>query len=199
MQEGAAAASLRRDPFGQHFDNIVEIGPRQIAIRICLLYQFEQLILIPGFAGDGRYDLLSQNIERPFWNFQSIEIACTDGVNERCALDEFIPRCGEQAAFRNAVRIDTVSRSSDALKRHCDRSRRADLANEFDRSDIDAQFQRRCRDDRAQLAVLQFLFRFEAQFSRKAAMVSQDSTLTEPLGEMMRDAFGMAPRVDENQ
>ena len=60
-------------------------------------------------------------------------------------------------------RAHPVAGAADALQRHRDRARRADLADQVHRADIDAQFERSRRHHRAQFAVLQPRFGFQAQ------------------------------------
>ena len=86
---------------------------------------------------------------------------------------------GEEAAFRQ--RADPVPRAADALQRDRDRTRRADLADQIHRADIDAQFERRGGDHGPQFAVLQALLGLQAQSARKAAVMRQNGVLAQPL------------------
>ena len=80
-----------------------------------------------------------------------------------------------------------------------DRSRRADQAGQLDGADVDAQLQRRGRDDDAQVAFLQALLRAVPALAREAAVVRRDRVLAEPLAQVQRHALDQAPRVDEDQ
>ena len=82
--------------------------------------------------------------------------------------------------------------AADALQRHRDGARRADLADQVDRADIDAQFERGRGHDGAQLAVLQPVLGFQAQRARQAAVMRQHRVFAQPLGQMVRHAFGQA-------
>ena len=92
-----------------------------------------------------------------------------------------------------------MSRAADALQKSADRSRRAELANQFDIADIDTQFQRRRGDQHAQFAAFQALLGIEPKLAREAAVVRRDRVLAEPVGQMARGALGHAPRVDEHE
>ena len=68
-------------------------------------------------------------------------------------------------AKRSSVRFraDPVAGTSDALQRGRDRARRAELHDQVDRADVDAELERRGRDDGAKLAVLQAMLGVEAR------------------------------------
>ena len=89
--------------------------------------------------------------------------------------------------------------AADALQRDRDRPRRADLADQVDRADVDAELERGGGHHGAQLAVLQPALGIQAQLARQAAVVRQNGVLAEPLGQVMRDALGEPARVDEDQ
>ena len=86
---------------------------------------------------------------------------------------------------------------ADALQQRRDRPRGPDLNDEIHAPDIDAELERGSRDERLQLAVLQSLFRVQAFFSRQAAVMTRDSGLAEPFGQIHRQALAEAPRVHE--
>ena len=64
---------------------------------------------------------------------------------------------------------------------------------------VDAQFERRCRHDALQFAVLQSPFRSQPQFGRKRAVMTADLVLAQQLRQLMSDSLGHAPRIDEDQ
>ncbi len=75
----------------------------------------------------------------------------------------------------------------------------ADLADQLDVADIDAQLQRGGGHQHLQFAALEALLGVEAQLLGQAAVVRGHRLLAEPVGEMARDPLGHAPRVDEHQ
>jgi hypothetical protein len=92
-----------------------------------------------------------------------------------------------------------MARASDALQRHGDRPRRANLANQIDRADVDAELERRRRDHRLQLALLQSLLGGEPELPRQTAVMRQDGLLAKPFAQMVGNALGEPPRVDEHE
>ena len=105
-----------------------------------------------------------------------------DRVEQRRAFDQFVARQREQPALGRAV--DRVAGAADALQKRRDRARRAELADEIDLADIDAEFERGGRDQRLQGAVLEPLLGVEAQFLGEAAVMRRDLIGAEPLGQM---------------
>ena len=97
---------------------------------------------------------------------------------------------GNSRPFRHAP--EPVARAADALQERRDPVRRAELADEIDVADVDAQFERRRRDERFQLAGLQPLLGLEPMLFREAAVMRRDGVLAEPLGQ---DAAPRAPRA----
>ena len=69
-----------------------------------------------------------------------IEFAAVDAVDQRCAFDKIVARQRKQAALGRAV--DRMSRAADPLQEAGDGTGRADLADEVDLADIDAELQR---------------------------------------------------------
>ena len=124
---------------------------------------------------------------------------CTNRPHQRRALDQLIARRREDAPLRLGRVLDLVARSADALQRDGDRSRRADLADEIDRADVDAELERRRGDNRLQLSAFEPLFGREPQLAREAAVMGEHGVFAEPLGEMVRHPLGQPPRVDEHE
>ena len=78
-------------------------------------------------------------------------------------------------------------------------ARRADLADEVDGADVDAELERGGGDDGAHLAGLEALLDAEAAVLREAAVVRGDVLFAEALREVVGDALGHAARVDEDE
>jgi hypothetical protein len=78
-------------------------------------------------------------------------------------------------------------------------SRDAPTCRQVDVAHVDAQLQRRGRDERAQLPLLEALLRVEAVLLREAAVVRGDGVLAEDLGQPRGDALGHFARVHEDQ
>ena len=104
---------------------------------------------------------------------------------------------GNSRPFGSAA--DGVAGAADALQEAGDRARRAELADQVDVADIDAEFQRRRRHQRLQLAALQPLLGGQPLFLRHAAVMRGDRRLAQAVGQLAGDAFGHAAGVDEHQ
>ena len=74
--------------------------------------------------------------------------------NERRAFDQIVAR-GRETRRPFGMPSIGVARSADALQERGDPMRRSDLADQIDVADVDAQLERRGRDERAQRAALQ--------------------------------------------
>ncbi len=122
------------------------------AVRARAADQVEQLVFAEFLGGAGGHDLLGQNIEGVAGNFQAVELAAADGAHQGGAFDQLIAGGGEEAAL--GQRAHPVAGAADALQGDGDGARRADLADQVDRADIDAEFERGGGHHGAQLAVL---------------------------------------------
>ena len=89
--------------------------------------------------------------------------------------------------------------ASHALQGDGDRPRRADVADKVDRSNVDAEFERGGRDQDFYLAFFQLALGLETQLARQASVMCGDIFLAKALAELMGNAFGQAPGVDEDE
>ena len=128
------------------------------AIAIGAANEREQIVFLPVLGGGHGDDLLRQHVERRRRDQQAIELALRDRAHQRRAFDQLVARGREDPALRLGRVLDLMSRPADALQRDGDRSRRADLADEIDGADVDAELERRGGDDRLQLAGFEPLF-----------------------------------------
>ena len=197
MDERAAPAAPRGEALGEHAHDRVEILSRERAERPAAAQPIVKLRLRPILRRDLRDDLLREHVERLVRHRQAVELAAADAVEQRRAFDQIVARERKQAPLRRAA--DRVAGTADALQESRDRARRADLADEIDVADVDAEFERGGRDQRLQLAALQPLFGGEPELLRHAAVMRGDGVFAETIAELARDALGHAPRVDEDQ
>ena len=131
-------------------------------------------------------------------NLQPVELAATHAVEQRRAFDQLVARQREQPALRRAA--DGVAGAADPLQEGGDRARRAELADQIDVADIDAELERGGGDQRLQLAVLQPLLGVEPLLLRQAAVMRGDVVLAEPFGQLRGSTRSdHAARVDEDQ
>src|SRR5438132_7541659 len=86
-----------------------------------------------------------------------------------------------------------------ALHERGDAVRRADLAHELDRADVDPELQRGGGHERSQLACPEALLHPLASLARERPVVGCNLALAEALAQFMGKALGQLPRVDEHQ
>ena len=175
----------------------VELGARQVAVRIGTTRQCIQFILSVIARRDLGHDLLRQHIKRLGRDDQPVEFAALHAVEQRRALHQIVARHGEQPALWDTA--DRVVSAPDALQEGGDGMRAAQLADQIDVADVDAQFQRGGCDQCAQLAGLQALLRLQPLFFGQAAVVGADIFLSQAFAQMQRDALHLAARVGEHQ
>ena len=197
VQEGAAAPARGCDAVGQH-----RRGPRRSrGVRGCdrerAPHELVQRFDVPFVLRARGDDLLREDVERRLGDLQRVERAAANPAHERGALDQLVARRDVEDSF--GQRADPVAGAPDALQRNRDRSRRAQLHDEIDRTDVDAEFERSGRNDRSQLAVAQTLLDVEAKFAREASMVRHHEAFAETLVEREGDAFAHAAGSDEDQ
>ena len=146
MQIRATRPAPCREAVGEHAHDRGELLARDLRERVRTTHEVEQLVFPAFAAGDLGDDLLRQHVERRALDVQRIELAATHRIEQRGGFDEFVARVREQPPFRRAV--DRVAGAADALQEGRDRARRADLADQIDIADIDAELERRGRDQR---------------------------------------------------
>ena len=77
-----------------------------------------------------------------------------------------------------------MARAPDPLQEARDRARRAELADQVDVADVDAELERGGRDQRLQLAALEPLLGVEPLLLGEAAVMRGDLVLAEALGQL---------------
>ena len=65
--------------------------------------QREDRVLTPLTRGDLGDDLLRQHVERQLRDYEAIELAATDAVEQCCAFDQLVARQREEPALRRAA------------------------------------------------------------------------------------------------
>src|SRR5208283_4202011 len=169
MDQGAAPAALCAEAFGKHENHAFKIGAGQIAIGPGAAQQGQELVLMPFSRRHFGGDLLGEDIERLLGDFEPVELSPADTIEQRHAFGQIVAREREQAALGHT--IDRVSRAPDTLQETRDRTRRADLANQIDIADVDAEFERSGCDKRFELALLETMLGVAPLLLGHAAMM----------------------------
>ena len=126
-----------------------------------------------------------------------VEAAGAHRGEQRGALDELVARQRVEAALGRAGA--GVVGAADALEEGGDAARRADLAHQLDRADVDAELERRGGDQRLQVARPQARLDPVAAVLRQAAVVRGDDVVAEALAELVREPLGQPAGVDEHE
>ena len=130
-------------------------------------------------AADRGHDLLGQDVERPLGDDQAVELAAADGVHQGRALDQLVAGEREEPPLGEAAQV--VAGAADPLQQGGDRARRAELADEVDRADVDPQLQRRRGHQGRELAGLEAALALQPLLLGQAAVVGGHPVLPQPL------------------
>ena len=197
MHQRRSSPSPRGESFGEHRHDGIEIRPRERAIRPRASHERKEIVFAALARRYLRGNLLREDVKRAVLRDDAIELAATHRAEERGAFDQVIARLGQQASLGRTA--DRVTRAADALEQRRDPVRRSDLADEIDVTDVDAELERRGRDERLQRAALQPMLGVEANLLRQAAVMRGHGLLAEPLAQMPRSTLGHLARIDEDQ
>ena len=140
---------LRAEAIGRHRDHGVEVVTGEAAVGRGGAHQIVERGFVVVAARAFRHDLLGQDVERRVVVDDGVELAAVDGAEQGGAFDEVVARHRKEPAFGRAR--DRMAGSADALEQRRDAMRRSDLADEIDVADVDAELERRGRDQRLQL------------------------------------------------
>ena len=197
VEIGPAPAAPRGEAGREHLDDGVEVLPLEVAERPGAPDQGEQPVLGPLLGRHGGHDVLGQDVERPLRDDQAIELAAANGVHQGGALDQLVAGEREEPPLGEAAEV--VPGAADPLQQGGDRPRRAELADEVDRADVDPQLQRRRGHQGGELAGLEAALALQPLLLGQAAVVGRHPLRPQPLGEMAGDPLGHPPGVGEDQ
>jgi hypothetical protein len=139
---------------------------------------------------------LHENIDWLRWNFELVEFPGAHLTDKRGLLEQIVPGGCEESTFRDSP--TPVASATDALHSHCDSASGADLADEIDVADVDAEFEGCGGDKYLDLAAFETLFGIKTEVSREAAVVRCHVFVTQTFGQGKGDFFYEAPGVDED-
>ena len=197
VQPRAARTAPRLNAVREHLEHGVEVGAGQVGIGRGATDERVEVIFSPRLADGGGHDLLGQDVERRHRRQHAVEPAGAHAAQERRALHQLVARGRVEAALgRGAARM---ARAADALQERREAPRRADLADELDGADVDAQLERRRRDEDLEVPRAESSFELEPAVLREAPVMGGRPVLTDALGQQMGEPLRQAPRVHEDE
>ena len=210
VQVSPPPPAARLDAPAHQRDHVVEVLAGQLGVRRGppghRPERFDLTLVGGGHLG---HQLLGQHVEGRHRRFEQVEPPLAHRRQEGGAFDELVPRRRVETAGRRAVPV--VVRPAHALEERADGARRADLAHQFDRTDVDPEFERRRRHQRAEVPGAQPRLDDAAPGRRQAAVVRRHEErrvhvpaaprifAVESFGQLMGHPLGHLPRVDEDQ
>ena len=171
-------------------DQLIKLIPRQFAIRIGAAQHGIKRILVPRFSSAGSDDLLHEYVEWLRRNLELVQITGSHRLHQGCAFDQVITGCGEKAALWNCA--SPMPCATNPLHSCRNRAGRPHLANQIDGANIDAQFQRRCRDQQFDFAIPRSRLRVQAKLARKTAVMRGDIFRVDAFSNCMREPLDHA-------
>src|SRR5439155_20652 len=97
-------------------------------------------VLAPIFGSAHGHNLLGQDVQRCFGYLDAIQLTLADPSHQGGAFEQFMASRCEDAALRDGAA--PVTRASNALQGNREGARRADLADQDYRANVDTQFKR---------------------------------------------------------
>ena len=200
VQEGAPASPRGRDALGEHADHLVEGGAAEVSVGIRAAHEIEQAVqIVPFLRRRSRFgdELLREDVERGLGNADSVEVAGVHRGHERRALDQFVAGGGKEPSFRDGAQ--PVAGAPHPLEGHRDGARRAELAREVHRADVNPQFERGGGNDGANVSFLEPPLGLQPHLSGKAPVMGQDGVFRQPLAQHVGQALRHPAGVDEDE
>ena len=187
---------VRRVAAGQHLQHALELGARQLAVGIRPAHQVVERVDRPLVHRQRRHHLLGQHVQRLLGHPRVLDLALAHPADDHGRLQQVAPPLGEEAADRRLA--DAVAGAADALQAGGHGLRRLDLDDQVDGAHVDAELQRRCRDQRRQLPRLQQLLHLEPLLAGDRAVVRAGDRRLGELVQPVGDPLGRAAVVDEH-
>ncbi len=197
MDACAAPAAARGESARDHLDDLVVRAAVEIAIRMGSPQQREELVGIPILTRGLGHDLLGEDVERRFEHLDAIELAFLHRPEERRALQQLVTGHREKPPLRRAV--DRVSGPPHALQEGRNAPGKAQLTDQVDVPYVDAELERRRRDQRFEVAALETPLGVEPPLFRHATVVRRNRLLAQTLAQPVDGSLGLASRVNENE
>ena len=136
---------VRRIAAREHVEHVLELRARELRERIGAADERVQLADLDLLLGADADDLLREHVERVARNLRLLDRTLAHALHDDGGLQQIGTELREDAALRH--RVERVTRAADALQPARDRLRRLDLHDEIDGAHVDAELERRRRDE----------------------------------------------------
>ena len=158
----------------------------------------ELVELVDGdlLVGTDRDDLLREDVERVPRDARLLDLPRPHRTRDDRRLEQVAAELREDPALRDRVQL--VPGAADALQPACHRLRALDLDDEVDRAHVDAELERRGRDEARDLPRLQELLDDEPLLPRQRPVMRAGELLLGELVDPQREPLGEAAVVDED-
>ncbi len=133
----------------------------EVAVGVGAAEYVEESVRFPGFGTAAGDDLLHENVDGLQRDFELVEFAGAHLADECGLFEQVVTGGGEETAFGDGS--TPVAGAADALHGDGDGSGAADLTDEVDVADVDAEFERCCRDENFDFSIFQALFGVESE------------------------------------
>ena len=200
VQVVGAAPAAGADPLGHQVGDVLEVLGGQVPERCRLPGQAEQLAFRPRLGGRLGHHLLRQDVQRPFRYDDGVQPPPAHAAQERGALHQLV--AGGRVQPAGGRPGAGVVRAAHPLQEGGEAARRADLAHQLDRSDVDPELQGGRGHQGAQVPGAQpGLDPLPAAPGQGPVMRGDlaPEFLAEPFAQLVGDPLGHAPGVDEHQ
>ncbi len=180
----------------EHVEHVLELRARKVGERVRAAHervQLGDLDLLVRADGD---DLLREDVERVARDLRLLDRAREHPLQHDRRLEQVGAELREDAALRH--RVERVAGAPDALQPARDRLRRLDLDDEIDRAHVDAELERRRRDEARDAPRLQVLLDDDALLARERPVVGARHLLFRELVQAQREPLRETPVVHEH-
>ncbi len=175
----------------EHVQDVLELLAPEIGKRLGRSDDLEDLVDRPLLVGDHRDDVLRQHVERVSRDDRLLDQPLAHAARDDRALQEVGSELREDAALRDVAQV--VAGAADALEAARHRLRRLDLDHEVHGAHVDAELERRGRDQAWKLAALQHLLDDQALLMGERAVVGARD-LDRPLRSLVVGVSGLLGR-----
>jgi hypothetical protein len=197
VEVGAPLAPPGLDALRHQRDDLVELVAGQVVVGGRPPDQLVEVVAGPLLGRDLGHHLLGGDVEREVGQLDGVEPAALHGGEERRALDQLV--AGERVEDALGGARPGVVGPAHPLQERGDAAGRGDLAHQLDGPDVDAQLQRRRGHQGLEVAGPQPGLHPEAALLGQAAVVGGHHVVAQALTQLVGEAFGEPPGVDEDE